>query len=73
MSTDFVVAVPNNKTYILYDIYNPWKAGGASINATKLASWTRNSGLKFFLTQRKFERRANLHGLSLNAAFFGVS
>lgn len=76
ISTDFVIAVPSillNDTYDLYDMYNPWKDGGGQINVTSLGSWSRTGKLSVTLTQSKFLRRANLHGINMRAAFFGVS
>ncbi|XP_016843278.1 ionotropic receptor 75a isoform X1 [Nasonia vitripennis] len=74
LSTDFVIAVPSilvNDTYELYDMYNPWKDGGGQINVTRLGSWSHTAKLSVTLTQSKFLRRANLHGINMRVAFFG--
>ena len=65
ISTDVVVAVPSADDYILYDVYNPCKDRGGSTNVTLYATWNSEKGLDVTLTQSKFERRSNLHGMKL--------
>ncbi|XP_076664876.1 ionotropic receptor 75a-like [Andrena cerasifolii] len=65
ISTDVVVAVPSANDYILYDVYNPCKDRGGSTNVTLYAIWNTEKGLVVTLTQSKFERRSNLHGMKL--------
>ncbi|XP_076231263.1 uncharacterized protein LOC143177283 [Calliopsis andreniformis] len=65
ISTDVVVAVPSVNDYVLYDVYNPCKDRGGSMNVTLFGTWNSKKGLKVTLTQSKFDRRWNLHGMKL--------
>lgn len=65
ISTDVIIAVPSANDYILYDIYNPCKERGGSANVTMFGTWSSKKGLNVTLTQSKFERRSNLHGMRL--------
>lgn len=71
-STDLVIAVANIDGYQLYDVYNPWKQGGAQISIIHLGSWIYNFGLRITVTQSKIKRRCNLHGLLIRSYFFRV-
>lgn len=64
-STDVIIAIPSTKSYILYDVYNPCKDRGGSMNITVFGMWSSKTGLNVSLKQSKFERRANLHGMKL--------
>nr|XP_031838889.1 ionotropic receptor 75a-like [Nomia melanderi] len=65
ISTDIVIAVQSGKDYILYDVYNPCKDRGGSMNVTFFGTWNSEKGLRINLTQSKLERRSNLHGMRL--------
>lgn len=63
--TDITIAVETTTGFDLYDVYNPCKARGGSINVTALGYWTEKSGVAIRLTQPKYERRFNLHRMKL--------
>lgn len=63
--TDVTIAIPSLTGYNLYDVYNPCKARGGSLNVTALGYWTEKSGIAIRLKQSKYERRSNLHGMKL--------
>ncbi|XP_046734040.1 ionotropic receptor 75a-like [Diprion similis] len=65
IGTDLVIATPWLYEYNLYDVYNPAKERGGKLNVTKLASWYNETGLNVTLTQGRYQRRANFHGLQL--------
>ncbi|XP_026673942.1 ionotropic receptor 75a-like isoform X2 [Ceratina calcarata] len=65
LSTDVVIAVPSKSNYALYDVYNPCKDRGGSMNVTYFGIWDAKTGLNIILNQSKFERRLNLHGMKL--------
>ncbi|XP_077270567.1 ionotropic receptor 75a-like [Temnothorax americanus] len=63
--TDITVAVETEAGFDLYDVYNPCKARGGTLNVTVLGYWTEKSGVAIRLKQPKYERRSNLHGMRL--------
>ncbi|KAL6441406.1 hypothetical protein ACFW04_003551 [Cataglyphis niger] len=63
--TDVTIAIPSLTGYNLYDVYNPCKARGGSLNVTALGYWTEKYGVAIRLKQSKYERRSNLHGMKL--------
>ncbi|XP_078050358.1 ionotropic receptor 75a [Augochlora pura] len=63
--TDIVIVIPSMKGYVLYDVYNPCKDRGGSMNVTNFGTWNKKKGLNVTLTQSKFHRRSNLHGMRL--------
>ncbi|XP_034195536.2 uncharacterized protein LOC117611629 [Osmia lignaria lignaria] len=65
VSTDVVIVIPSNDNYLLYDVYNPCKDRGGSMNVTYFGSWSSESRLNVSLNQSKFQRRSNLHGMKL--------
>jgi len=65
VASDVAIAVPSLTGYDLYDVYNPCKARGGSLNVTALGYWTEKSGVSIKLQQSKYERRANLHGMKV--------
>lgn len=65
ISTDVIIAVPSANNYILYDVYNPCKDRGGSMNVTRFGTWSNKTGLNVTLNDSKFERRSNLHGMKL--------
>lgn len=65
ISTDVIIAVPSANNYILYDVYNPCKDRGGSMNVTRFGTWSNKTGLNVTLNESKFERRSNLHGMKL--------
>ncbi|XP_058790929.1 uncharacterized protein LOC131664080 [Phymastichus coffea] len=68
ISTDLVVAVFENANYMMFDVYNPCKYRDGILNITELGSWNYTNGFNITLTQAKFARRANLHGMKLRMA-----
>ncbi|XP_014475981.1 PREDICTED: uncharacterized protein LOC106745163 [Dinoponera quadriceps] len=63
--TDVTIAVPSLTGYDLYDVYNPCKERGGTLNVTALGYWTEKSGVAIKLKQSKFTRRSDLHGMKL--------
>ncbi|KAG5310062.1 GLRK protein, partial [Acromyrmex insinuator] len=63
--TDITIAIETDTGFDLYDVYNPCKARGGSLNVTVLGYWTEKSGVVIRLKQSKYERRFNLHGMKL--------
>ncbi|XP_018339199.1 PREDICTED: uncharacterized protein LOC108746755 [Trachymyrmex septentrionalis] len=63
--TDITIAIETDAGFDLYDVYNPCKARGGSLNITVLGYWTEKSGVVIRLKQSKYERRFNLHGMKL--------
>ncbi|KYM92312.1 hypothetical protein ALC53_00767 [Atta colombica] len=63
--TDITIAIETDTGFDLYDVYNPCKARGGSLNVTVLGYWTEKSGVAIRLKQSKYERRFNLHGMKL--------
>jgi len=63
--TDIVIAIETITGFDLYDVYNPCKARGGSLNVTALGYWTEKSGVVIRLKQPKYERRSNLHGMKI--------
>ncbi|XP_046748190.1 ionotropic receptor 75a-like isoform X2 [Diprion similis] len=68
IDTEMTVAVKNELNYILYDVYNPSYRHGGILNVTYMGKWNQYSGLDITLTQYKYQRRANLKGLSINVS-----
>ena len=68
MVTDVVIAIPTSNDYVLYDVYNHSKERGGTLNVTIFGTWNKSKGLNISLTQDKFSRRANLHGMKLKVA-----
>ncbi|XP_031777891.1 ionotropic receptor 75a-like isoform X2 [Nasonia vitripennis] len=76
LSTDMIVAVSINDTmdeYNLYDIYNMSKEKGNTINVTFFGTWKYQQGLSVGLLQTKFQRRSNLQGSTIRAAYFKLT
>lgn len=61
--TDITIAIETVTGFDLYDVYNPCKSRGGTLNVTALGYWTEKSGMAIRLTQPKYERRSNLHGM----------
>ena len=68
ISTDLVVAIMEEQRIVMYDAYNHCKYRGGRLNITLLGFWNINSGLNITLTQSKFRRRSNFHGMNLRMA-----
>nr|QGW50290.1 ionotropic receptor 64a [Chouioia cunea] len=66
VDTEFVVALAHSDRYILYDVYNHSYRHGGKLNVTAMGFWNKQSGLKNYLTQYKYKRCQNLHGMMLN-------
>lgn len=77
--TDITIAIETATGFDLYDVYNPCKARGGSLNVTALGYWTEKSGIAIRLKQPKYERRSNLHhmkvrvGVLLPRKFYNLS
>lgn len=63
--TDLVIAIESAEGYELHDVYNPSKTTGGNLNTTNMGSWHKDKGLIITLTQDKFHRRLNLHGMKV--------
>ncbi|XP_017797560.1 PREDICTED: uncharacterized protein LOC108578694 [Habropoda laboriosa] len=72
ISTDVILAVPSASNYLLYDVYNPCKDRGGSMNVTYFGTWNSESGLDVTLRQPKIQRRSNLHGIKLKVGFINI-
>ncbi|XP_031780583.1 ionotropic receptor 75a-like [Nasonia vitripennis] len=68
ISTDLVVAVAEGANFSLYDAFNLCKYRGGKLNITQLGTWNNVTGFNITLTQSKFRRRANFHGMNLRMA-----
>ena len=53
-------------SYFLHDVYNPSYRHNGKLNVTFKGVWTPREGLVDELTQYKYVRRGNFHGLTLN-------
>ncbi|OXU31793.1 hypothetical protein TSAR_009461, partial [Trichomalopsis sarcophagae] len=68
ISTDLVVAIAEGANFSLYDAFNLCKYRGGKLNITQLGTWNNITGFNITLTQSKFRRRANFHGMNLRMA-----
>lgn len=68
IGVEMTVAIKNDSMYSLYDIYNPSYRHGGKLNVTSMGSWSCQKGLNIVLTQYKYQRRGNLHGLIINSS-----
>ncbi|XP_076293992.1 ionotropic receptor 75a [Lasioglossum baleicum] len=66
--TDFVISIPNDDGYALYDVYNHCKHCGGSLVVTELGTWTNNTGLSVHLLENMFTRRWNYHQVKAKIA-----
>ena len=66
IATEFTVALRQNNSYVMYDVYNHSYRHGGKINITYMGFWNQSNGLEISLKQYKYSRRANFHGLALN-------
>ncbi|XP_043262983.1 ionotropic receptor 75a-like [Colletes gigas] len=73
VSTDIVIVVPSERDYVLYDVYNPCKDRGGPTNVTVFGTWDAENGLNITLTQSKFQRRSNLHGMKLKVGILQIN
>lgn len=75
LATNFVIAISDDlENFDLYDVYNCFSIShGGNLNVTFYAYWNFENGMTVNLTQSKFARRSNLHGLKLKAMYFQVS
>lgn len=65
ITSDFTVAIWNNGSYSLYDIYNHCYYRGGVLNVTFAGTWTNTTKINFILSRNKLERRWNYHGMTL--------
>ncbi|KAI4490035.1 hypothetical protein M0804_004217 [Polistes exclamans] len=68
IATEITVALRENNSYTLYDVYNFSHRHGGKLNVTYMGYWTFNDGLRNELTQYKYKRRQNFHKLALNVS-----
>ena len=66
--TDLIIAIPHQRGYKLYDVYNSCKYRGGILNVTLYGYWDASNGFKTTLFQSRFQRRQNFHGLILRLA-----
>ena len=62
---DLVVGIESEFGYDLWDVYNPSKLRGGSLNVTRFGTWDPNNGMNVTLTEFKHSRRSNLFGLGI--------
>ncbi|KAI4485639.1 hypothetical protein M0802_012651 [Mischocyttarus mexicanus] len=68
IATEITVALRENNSYTLYDVYNFSHRHGGRLNVTYMGYWTFSDGLRNELTQYKYKRRQNFHKLALNVS-----
>lgn len=73
MTRIFIFFYHQNKTFELYDVYNIWKERGGVLNFTFIGEWQEKMRLNVTLAETKFERRSDLHGMTMKTAFYYVS
>ena len=56
-------------SYVLHDVYNPSYRHNGPLNITFKGVWSPSDGLHDQLTQYKYVRRGNFHGLALNFSY----
>nr|QNL15111.1 ionotropic receptor 64a [Aulacocentrum confusum] len=66
VDTEMTVAMRNNDSFQLLDVYNPSHRHGGRVNITYKGQWTPQGGLRNQLTQFKYRRRQNFNLLPLN-------
>ncbi|KAL7298339.1 hypothetical protein TKK_0008682 [Trichogramma kaykai] len=69
IESELSVALVGSSSYVLYDVYNHAYRHGGLINVTSLGHWDASEGLKNQLTQYKYTRRQNFHGIPLNFSY----
>ncbi|XP_076664881.1 ionotropic receptor 75a-like isoform X3 [Andrena cerasifolii] len=68
ITTDFVISLPRDDGYILYDIYNHCKHCGGSLSITNFGTWDRETGLNVTLLESKFSRRRDFQRIKVKCA-----
>ncbi|KAG8041732.1 hypothetical protein G9C98_007036 [Cotesia typhae] len=69
VASEMIVAIRQNNTYKLYDVYNPSYRHGGVINVTLMGYWTPEHKLvNNFKHQFKYHRRQNFNLLPLNVS-----
>lgn len=69
IESEFSVVLASLPNYLLYDIYNHAYRHGGILNVTSLGQWNLATGLKNHLTQYKYTRRQDFHGIPLNFSY----
>lgn len=67
LDAEITLAVTDNSTLMLFDIYNPSHKNGGLLNVTEKGYWNEKEGFKVTLTQHKIYRRSNLNGITFEA------
>ncbi|XP_076664878.1 ionotropic receptor 75a isoform X2 [Andrena cerasifolii] len=68
ITTDFVISLPRDDGYILYDIYNHCKHCGGPLSITNFGTWDRETGLNVTLSEGKFSRRRDFQRIKVKSA-----
>nr|AZQ24966.1 ionotropic receptor [Aphidius gifuensis] len=66
VESELTIAIRDQDTFKMYDVYNPSYRHGGSLNVTYRGQWNSSIGLENKLTQYKYSRRANFNLLTLN-------
>lgn len=66
VESEMTFASRRENSYLLHDVYNPSYRHDGALNVTFKGVWSLRDGLNDELTQYKYIRRGNFHGLSLN-------
>ncbi|XP_043277874.1 ionotropic receptor 75a-like [Venturia canescens] len=69
VESELTIANREENSYVLYDVYNPSYRHNGQLNVTFKGTWTTQKGLEDEMTQYKYTRRGNFHGLTLNFSF----
>ena len=64
LSTDFFIALWKENSYQLYEIYNPGKYRGGTLNISFIGEWSHENGFNNSILINK-KLRWNLNGLNL--------
>ncbi|XP_033225807.1 ionotropic receptor 75a-like [Belonocnema kinseyi] len=63
--TDFMIAISNNKSYTLYDVFNFCKYRGGVLNVTFAGEWLYKTGINIRLLKDPIAKRSDMHGMTL--------
>lgn len=61
IAVNLILAVASNKqNWLLFDVYNPYFAGGAKVRATVIGNYTKDTGFLFNNFEGKYVTRRNM-------------
>lgn len=63
--TDVTIAIPDNKRFNLYDVYNYCKYRGGILNVIFAGFWDMSDGMNISVSKNKIAKRWNFHGMVL--------